>query len=109
MVPVTIIIPGTDIIIIRGRLLGDLVSTGIHEQDGDFRLVLVMVGLAGASTPIGDGGGRVVIVMDIGMAIIVVTGMVPGPGTELATGQDNEMHPAMSIAIEIQVLNTLLM
>ncbi len=109
MVLVTIIIPGTGIIIIHGRLPGDLVSTGIPGQDGDFRLDLVMVGSVGGSTPIGDGGGRVVIVMDIGTAIIAVTGMVPGPVTEQATGQGNEMHPAMSIATEIQVLNTLLM
>ena len=109
MVPVTIIIPGTGIIIIHGRLPGDLVSTGIHEQDGDFRLVLVMVGSVGGFTPIADGGGRVVIVMDIGMVIVVVTGTVPGPVTEQATGQGNEIHPAMSIVTEVQVLNTLLM
>ena len=109
MAPVTIIIPGTGTIIIHGRLPGDLVSTGIHEQDGDFRLVSVMVGSVGGSTPIGDGGGRVVIVMDIGMVIVVVTGTVPGPVTEQATGQGNEMHPAMSIATGVQVLNTQLM
>ena len=95
MVPVTITIPGTGIIIIHDRLPGDLVSTGIHGQDGDFRMVSAMVGSVGVFTPTGAGGGRVVIVMDIDTAIIAVTGMVPGPVTEPVTGRAREVPHAM--------------
>jgi hypothetical protein len=100
MEPDIIISPGTERITIHDLLHGDMDVIGIHILAGDFQLVMVMDGLAGASIPTDvDIGAQEDIDMGIAMGIATDTVEERDQAIEQVIGQDREILPETSITI----------